>query len=503
LPANPAFDLRLWNVRGQGRSRTSCASRHLHIPVQWPLLQDLIEAIALSRFRHLAPIESKRSITGPVRRRRRWARVVFGGLLLYAVSAAAAEYPRLLRFISDSSPNRGLVCYGLVVDDTDGMPVRVFNLGSMEKGFCTQDRDSPEPVERLRRALDAAAVAWGAREWSEGDLEILPAATRSRRIAPPVVVTQAEIDERRKFIIGAGLNYSDHRAEVGADNADPEGLLLFPKAVAPTGPYAPVRAGARIGASPPQRVRLLDYEVELGFVLLADVDLDNPPDDAARFLEDVAFFVANDVSDREPIFLDNVHGFTLGKSRPTYLPIGPWLVHGRFLAPRTAREGERALGIELRVSKEDASSSLRQGDTTASMIRGPWEIVSILSARFRRGEVICMRDAKGQPRYLHDERGIVPAGSLVITGTPGGTAVKAPDLAEKLWLFAKSGFSEDAARRALVARVHGEAGALGYLEPGDRVDVWIERLGRQRWRVQDAPPEAVYGVAASADCRDA
>ena len=39
LPANSASGFTLWNVRGQGRSRTSCASRHLHIPVQWPLLQ--------------------------------------------------------------------------------------------------------------------------------------------------------------------------------------------------------------------------------------------------------------------------------------------------------------------------------------------------------------------------------------------------------------------------------------------------------------------------------
>jgi 2-keto-4-pentenoate hydratase/2-oxohepta-3-ene-1,7-dioic acid hydratase in catechol pathway len=318
-----------------------------------------------------------------------------------------------------------------------------------------------------------------------------------------VVVTQAEIDRRRKFVIGAGLNYADHRAEVGAGVADPDDLLLFPKAVAPTGPYAPVRAGVRIGASPPQAVGLLDYEVELGFVLLADLDLNNPPDDGARLLEDLAFFVANDVSDREPIFVDDVYGFTRAKSRPTYLPIGPWLVHGRHLVPRTGREGERALRIQLNVRKADATSSLRQSDTTASMIRGPWEIVSILSARFRRGEVICMRDAKGAPRYLHDERGIVPAGSLVISGTPGGTAVKAPDLAEKLWLFASSGFSEEAARRALVERVRRDAGELGYLESGDLVDASIERLGRQRWRVQDEPPGAVYGVAVSADCRDA
>ena len=39
LPANSAFGLTLWNVRGQGRSRTSCASRHLHFLVQWPLLR--------------------------------------------------------------------------------------------------------------------------------------------------------------------------------------------------------------------------------------------------------------------------------------------------------------------------------------------------------------------------------------------------------------------------------------------------------------------------------
>jgi hypothetical protein len=88
-------------------------------------------------------------------------------------------------------------------------------------------------------------------------------------------------------VVAAGLNYSGHAEEAGGGD-----VFVFPKPVEPTGPYSTVSA--------PTGVTLLDYEVELAFVLLADVSLAALPT-WETLLDQSAFFVANDVTDREAI----------------------------------------------------------------------------------------------------------------------------------------------------------------------------------------------------------
>ena len=63
-------------------------------------------------------------------------------------------------------------------------------------------------------------------------------------VLPPVAISAAELDSLQRVVIGAGINYAEHRDEVGVDTAGD--LLVFPKPVVPTGPYAPVRAGMQI-----------------------------------------------------------------------------------------------------------------------------------------------------------------------------------------------------------------------------------------------------------------
>ena len=265
---------------------------------------------------------------------------------------------------------------------------------------------------------------------------------------PPVPINVAELAELKRVVVGAGLNYAEHRDEVGV-GGDAEELLVFPKPAAPTGPYAPIESGMRIGEVPPRPVLLLDYEVELGLVLLQDIDLRSPPSSYDAFIQQVAFFVANDVSDREPIILDEENGYTLGKSRPTYLPIGPWMVHGRHLRPRARSEGDHVLRLGLEVHEAapiSAHANRRQFAGTDEMLRGPWAIVQHMSRTLRDGIVVCMRDAFGAPRFVHNANGVIPAGSVILTGTPGGTAIREPSLLQKAALFVRGGFSISGAK---------------------------------------------------------
>jgi 2-keto-4-pentenoate hydratase/2-oxohepta-3-ene-1,7-dioic acid hydratase in catechol pathway len=410
--------------------------------------------------------------------------------------AADAAPARVLRYVSWLPEWAGQACHGLVLSAPEGIPETVLNLATRDATLCAAAGE-PESVERLRRALEVGARAPDGGAAGADGVERLEAGDLAARVLPPVVITRAQLDARTRVVIGAGLNYPLHREEVGLD---PDALLLFPKPVPPTAAYAPLPRGARIGTWPAQPVVLLDYEVELGFVLLEDFDLGAPLPPREAFLRRVAFFTANDVSDREPIMHDPDTGYARGKSRPGYLPIGPWLVRGDALDPASGGEGRRDLTLSVTVRETDGTDTVRQAERSASMIHGPRAILAELAARWRRGAAPCMRDDGGVPRHLHDARGVVPAGSIVLTGTPGGTAVNAPDLLERLRLFVLGGFSVDGARARFVAENRGDAPRLGYLEPGERVDTRVLGLGRQRWTVAPGLPDAVHGLDGPGAC---
>ena len=166
-------------------------------------------------------------------------------------------------------------------------------------------------------------------------------------------------------------------------------------------------------------------------------------------------------------------------------------------------EGEHSLRIGLEVDEaadSPGNESTRQLSSTDAMLRGPWGIVRYLSQMLERGEIVCMRDAYGNPRYLHDARGVIPAGSVILTGTPGGTAIREPGLWYSAGLFFRGGLSVDGARRIFVEDSEHDVGTTAYLEGGDRVESWIEHLGRQRWSVvADAEREA-YGIGSTGAC---
>ncbi len=126
-----------------------------------------------------------------------------------------------------------------------------------------------------------------------------------------------------------------------------------------------------------------------------------------------------------------------------------------------------------------------------------------ISAAFQSGQITCMQDADGHPRFLHDVNGVIPAGSIILTGTPGGTAIQRPGLLERMGLFMRGGFSIEGAKRTFVHELEHNIADTAYLEPGDEVEGSVQHLGRQRWPVVLDSQRKPYGVNTTGTCSPA
>jgi len=218
-----------------------------------------------------------------------------------------------------------------------------------------------------REALAAAIEAAGSGDAvPAGSLDLLSPVT-----APARVVAQA-------------VNYRSHATDSGFD-PDTVPAAFFRKAShSITGP-----AGDIIR---PDGVGFLDYEVELGLVIGADMPAGTTvtEENLARYV--AALVVADDVSARQVQLVKTQ--FYESKSYPTFTPVGPWLT--LIDAADLARLGSLRLTLSV-------NGQVRQDSTTADMIVRPAQALTLLS-RF-------------QP---------MAPGDLLLTGTPGGTALKAP-----------------------------------------------------------------------------
>jgi 2,4-diketo-3-deoxy-L-fuconate hydrolase len=178
-------------------------------------------------------------------------------------------------------------------------------------------------------------------------------------------------------IIGIGMNFADHAAEIGLP-VPPEPLIFSKSPNSLSGPHDDLVI--------PRESRKTDYEVELGIVvgrrsLYLDTD-----DDAAAAI--AGYVLANDVSERE--FQQERSGqFMKGKSAPTFAPVGPWLV----------TPDEFADIRDLRMTSV-VNGDVRQDGSTATMIFDPVSIVRYLS------------------RFL-----MLEPGDLILTGTPPGVGL--------------------------------------------------------------------------------
>ncbi|MFD5145603.1 fumarylacetoacetate hydrolase family protein [Streptomyces sp. NPDC058401] len=182
-------------------------------------------------------------------------------------------------------------------------------------------------------------------------------------------------------VVGIGLNYHGHAAEVGAEApAEPIVFLKAPDTV--VGPDDTVLI--------PRTSVKTDWEAELGVVIGATARYLASPEEGLAHVG--GYVLVNDVTERA---FQTERGGTWdkGKNCETFTPIGPWLV--------TADEipDPQALDVKLWVNGE-----LKQDGHTSDQI-------------FPVGEVV---------RYVSQFMTLYP-GDVIVTGTPAGVAAGQPE----------------------------------------------------------------------------
>jgi 2-keto-4-pentenoate hydratase/2-oxohepta-3-ene-1,7-dioic acid hydratase in catechol pathway len=242
-------------------------------------------------------------------------------------------------------------------------------------------------------------------------------------------------------VVAQMVNYRSHANDSGMDPDRLPPAFFRKTSHSITGPTGDIIRPAGIG--------FLDYEIELGLVIGRELPVGTTVTDADLPRYVAALVVANDVSARQ-IQLTRTQ-FYEAKSYPTFTPVGPWLT----LVDAADLDRLETLRLTLSVNGQ-----VRQDSTVADMIVRPARALTLLS-RF-------------QP---------LAAGDLLLTGTPGGTALTAPPkLVEKL-----AALLPPATRWKLFFR--RQAGNPRYLHDGDLIAASIATadraldLGTQRTRV--------------------
>lgn len=226
-------------------------------------------------------------------------------------------------------------------------------------------------------------------------------------------------------VVAQMTNFASHVTDTGGDPAKVP-LTFFRKA-----------SGSIAGPSGdivrPAHVRLLDYEVEIGVVIGAELPVGATVTAGDLDVLIAGLVVANDVSARD-VQLPQTQ-FYEAKSYPTFTPCGPALV---LLDPGEVR---RFTDLRLRLL---VNGRPRQDMTAADMIYTPLQALQSL-ARFQR----------------------LDAGDLLLTGTPSGTALSAPPRPVQLL----AALLPDHVKWRMFVR--GQARNPNYLQDGDVIEASV------------------------------
>lgn len=261
---------------------------------------------------------------------------------------------------------------------------------------------------------------------------------------------------------GVGLSYASHIEET-ASKFDPEA----PPPIFRKLPSALVRSGAEVAVPGTAELvaaaeslepglgtvlrqdhdalpALLDYEVEMGFVLLDDIDRASLDD--AEFAPRLGFFIGNDVSARTLAILgegqpNRFEFWGASKSFAGFMPVAD----RAWVPNETKRDGIPCVVIETTVNDQ-----LRQQQSTANLIYTPAQMLRFILAKY-------------PDTALHE-------GTIVLTGTPGGVAMNIPR-----WLARLSSLIGLSRFKKLAAKLGGDTSR--FLSPGDRVVTRGEGLG--------------------------
>ena len=245
-------------------------------------------------------------------------------------------------------------------------------------------------------------------------------------------------------VVAQMTNYVSHVKDSGM-NPDTVPLTFFRKSSGSI-------SGPTDAIVKPAHVNLLDYEAEIGLVIGKPFPVGTPVDNSTAADHIAALVITNDVSARD-VQLPKTQ-FYEAKSYPTFTPVGPVLL--------ILEEGDFARFDKLRLMLR-VNGELRQNSTVRDMIYPPSKALETLS-KFQRLDV----------------------GDLILTGTPGGTALKAP--AKPIEII--GGFLPPALKWKLF--FNKQSANPRYLKDGDVVEVSIATddfmldLGIQRTKVKYA-----------------
>lgn len=159
----------------------------------------------------------------------------------------------------------------------------------------------------------------------------IEAAQAAAAAAPAVAVPAESLDLLSPVtaparVVAQAVNYRSHAVDSGF-NPDAAPATFFRKAShSLTGPTGDIIR--------PHGVGFLDYEVELGLVIGADLAVGTTVTDADLACYVAALVVTDDVSARQ-IQLTKTQ-FYEAKSYPTFTPVGPWLTFGGRGGPGAA-----------------------------------------------------------------------------------------------------------------------------------------------------------------------
>ncbi|MGW0909531.1 fumarylacetoacetate hydrolase family protein [Streptomyces sp. NPDC002853] len=244
-------------------------------------------------------------------------------------------------------------------------------------------------------------------------------------------------------VVAQMVNYRSHARDSGFTGDIPP--AFFRKASGSVS--GPVEAVVR-----PSHVKFLDYEIELGIVMGTPLPVATVVEERDLPSYVAGLVITNDVSARD-VQLTKTQ-FYESKSYPTFTPTGPYLA---LLEPE---DFAHLLDLRLKLS---VNGELRQDRTLADMIVRPAQALTLL-ARFQT----------------------LGPGDLLLTGTPGGTALKAPPKAvEKIGALLPPAVKWKAFFKSQARNPH-------YLHAGDVITATISTadgridLGEQCTPVTDA-----------------
>ena len=278
--------------------------------------------------------------------------------------------------------------------------------------------------------------------------------------------TYADFNPNPKTIFAFGLNYSKHIKE-GMGLYDPDKPLVFFKHLQTLNNSSVVKTPSTlelmaefekadpalatyISENYPEIPALLDYEVEVGYLLLEDIDvkkLDDP-----SYAPQIGYFLVNEFTSRTPLVLadseDRIPAFNIAKGFPGFLTYAK-----QYWVPNKSHANS---GICVQLTTQ-VNGEMRQNRNSRDLIRSPKEIIQAVAKLYPN-------------KAMHK-------GDLVLTGTPEGVSLSIPVWKQNLVKYIKP--SSTMKFDAFIG-----LDKTRFLKAGDKVLVKAEGLGEIENQIQ-------------------